>query len=95
MAGNDISGQQRSDGGVHFRPFWGIAYYTFVNAVDGDIDRIEVVIWIHQPFSWTGENSVTKWCDSDLANAAETWVGSFNINHDKVHALSESLFLRG
>jgi hypothetical protein len=53
-----------------------------------DVDWVEIVVWIYQPFLWPGENPVSKRGYSDLANAAEAWVGSFNINHDEVHALS-------
>src|SRR5882672_11095920 len=88
MAGDDVAGEERCNHCVNLWPLGSVADAVFVDPVDVHVNRIKIVLRVYQPLPGRLRYSIAKWDYSDLADAGEIWIGSFNIDHDEVHRMS-------
>jgi hypothetical protein len=66
-------------------PVWSEPNLLFINTVNGNIDRIEIVSRIYERFPGVVEDAVAKGRNSDLTDAGEIRIGRFHVNYHEAH----------
>ena len=62
---------------------WRVANIFFLNAVNGHINRAEIVFWIYQGIPLRSDFAIFESGDSDRTNGCHVSICSFDINSNK------------